>query len=45
MEDTVALTFFGIHALIWVTILAILVYLIFRRVRIKKEETFENRDN
>ena len=45
MEDSIALTFFGIHAVFWGACLVALVYLIFRRIRIKKEETFEDRDN
>ncbi len=35
----------GIHILIWAIFAVIIMYLIFRRLRIKKEEDFENRDN
>ncbi len=30
---------------IWAVLLILVIYLIFRRVRISKEETFEKRDN
>jgi preprotein translocase subunit Sss1 len=33
------------YGLFWLGILGVIVYLIFRRIRIKKEENFEKRDN
>ena len=36
---------FSLHGLFWGSCLIILVYLIFRRIRIKKTEDFEKRDN
>ena len=43
--DSVATWILGIEGLIAVASLALLIYLIVRRVRIKKSETFEDRDN
>ena len=35
----------GFYILIWPALLVILIYLIIRRIRIKKTEDFEDRDN
>ncbi len=45
MEDTIAFGLLGTYALFGIACLVILVYLIFRRIRLKKDETFEDRDN
>jgi hypothetical protein len=36
---------FGMTMIFWAIPLGILIYLIIRRLRLKKEETFEDRDN
>ncbi|WP_262485621.1 hypothetical protein [Crocinitomix algicola] len=43
--DVVTKIVFGIHGIIWGVGLILIIYLIFRRIRIKKEEDFEERDN
>ena len=43
--DTIATIILSIHGLLWGGALVILIYLIARRIRLKKEETFEDRDN
>jgi len=35
----------GLHGLVWLGVLIALIVLIVRRIRIKKTETFEKRDN
>jgi hypothetical protein len=35
----------GIQVLIWAAIVIILIYLVVRRIEIKKREDFEDRDN
>lgn len=45
MECHFTYAFIGLQALIWGGVLLILIYLIFRRIRIKKTETFDDRDN
>ncbi len=45
METGVTLAVIFIQILIWGGILALLIYLIIRRMRIKQEEDFEKRDN
>jgi len=35
----------GIQALIWSILLILLIYLFFKRLRVRKTETFEQRDN
>jgi hypothetical protein len=36
---------FGLEGVFWGGLLIILIYLIFRRIKIKKTEDFEDRDN
>jgi len=43
--DGISWFFLGIHILVWGGIIGGLIYLIFRRMRLKKEEDFENRSN
>lgn len=40
-----AILILGIYAFGFLIVLALLIYLIFRRIAIKKTEDFENRDN
>lgn len=37
--------FFGIYGLFWLAVIVIIIYLIIRRVKLKKQEDFEKRDN
>ncbi|SHI83249.1 hypothetical protein SAMN04488508_103345 [Aquimarina spongiae] len=37
--------FIFVHAMIWTGVLATLIYLVFRRIRLYKKENFEKRDN
>ncbi|MDH5413755.1 MAG: hypothetical protein OEW87_06430 [Flavobacteriaceae bacterium] len=41
--DTIAIM--GIQVLVWAVIVIILIYLVIRRIEIKKREDFEDRDN
>lgn len=43
--DGLAKAIVGVHGLIWVGIAVLLIALLVRRLRIRKEETFEKRDN
>lgn len=43
--DTLTKLMFSLQGLIWVGVLIILVYLIFRRIRLQKNENFEDRTN
>ncbi|EPR71569.1 hypothetical protein ADICYQ_0237 [Cyclobacterium qasimii M12-11B] len=43
--ETVLKVMFSIQGLFWGTCLIILIYLIFRRISIKKTEDFEDRNN
>jgi hypothetical protein len=43
--DTINTIILSVHGLIWGSALIILIFLIIRRVRLKKEENFEDRDN
>ena len=43
--DGFAALFFGVYGLFIGSCIIILIYLVFRRIRIKKTENFENRDN
>ncbi len=36
---------FGLHLIIWVGIIGVIIYLIFRRINIHDKEDFEKRDN
>lgn len=36
---------FTIHGVIWGTAIVLLIYLLFRRLKIRKTEDFEKRDN
>ncbi|MFT5724859.1 MAG: hypothetical protein ACI9JN_001982 [Bacteroidia bacterium] len=43
--DIVTIAFLGLEGLLFVGALIVLVWLVFRRIRLKKEETFDKRDN
>ncbi|MGB5362636.1 MAG: hypothetical protein WBN17_04960 [Aureibaculum sp.] len=43
--DFDSIVIMGIQVLIWVAIVIILIYLVVRRIEIKKREDFEDRDN
>ncbi len=43
--DAVAVIFLGLEGLLFLGAIVVLVWLIFRRIRLKKEEAFEKRDN
>lgn len=45
MEDMATAIVLGVQALIWLAIIISLVYLIFRRIEVRKTEDFEHRDN
>jgi len=46
MEATSAVAYgFGVQGLLWFAVIIILVFLIYRRIQIKKHEDFEDRDN
>lgn len=43
--DFYTLAMIGFQVLIWAAVLIILIYLMVRRIEIKKREDFEDRDN
>ena len=43
--DFDSIVILGIEILIWAAVLIILIYLVVRRIEIKKREDFEDRDN
>jgi len=43
--DFDSIVIMGIQVLIWAAIVIILIYLVVRRIEIKKREDFEDRDN
>lgn len=43
--DAIAILFIGLEVLLLVVAVILLVWLIFRRIRLKKEEDFEKRNN
>ncbi len=43
--DFDSIVILGIEILIWAAVLIILIYLVIRRIEIKKREDFEDRDN
>jgi len=46
MEATSVVAYgFGIQGLFWLALIIIFIYLIYRRIQIKKHEDFDDRDN
>lgn len=45
MVYTFSLFILGLQALMFIAVFIVMVYLIARRIQIKKQETFEQRDN
>lgn len=43
--DGITALFLGIQGLVWLALAVILIFLIVRRIKIKKKEDFEKRDN
>lgn len=43
--DFDSIVILGIQVLVWAAVLIILIYLVIRRIEIKKREDFEDRDN
>jgi hypothetical protein len=45
MDDAITCTVLGVEGLFFLVCFVILIYLIVKRVKAKKKETFEKRDN
>lgn len=43
--DPVAIWFIGIEGLVFLAIIIVIIFLIYRRIQIRKSENFEKRDN